>query len=393
MPLAAGLTSPGGRGTIASRHSLKRTPTARPMAHSRMRFPPMALAILALLAGMAGGLARLGLITIPATFGLHHGPVMISGFLGTLIAVERAVALGRRWAYIGPALTGVASICLLLGVQKPYAAGLFIVGSLWAVFLFGVLLRRHRSAPIAMMAAGAVFWAVGNVAWAFDVGLFRVVPIWMGYLSLTIVGERLELSRFVVRRAGQVAPFWVATAVVLVGEAIGLVAYDVSVRVVGAGFVLWATWLFRYDVAPRALRLPGVQRFSAAALLIAHFWLGVCGILMVVFGGWVGILRYDTILHSFFVGFVMSMIFGHAPTVFPAVLGLPVRFYRVHYAHLALLHVSLAVRLLGDLLIWMPGREYGGLANVAAILLFLVVTVVSVLRASTEARRPEPSTA
>ena len=351
------------------------------MTPSRLRFPAMGLAIIALLVGMSGGLARLGVVTAPVAFGVYHGPLMVSGFLGTLIALERAVALGRRWGYAGPALTGIGSMALVAGLPKIVGAGLFVVGSLGSVTVFVIYLRRHGSAPMWVMTAGAICWAVGNIAWALNVGLFRVVPVWMAYLSLTIVGERLELTRFRIRRTRQTIPFWIATAIVITSLVAMVIAHDIGVRALGVGFVVWALWLFRYDMALRSLRKPGVHRFAAVALLIAHFWLGVSGALMIAFGGWAGVLKYDTILHSFFLGFVVSMIFGHAPVVFPAVLGIRVPFHRWHYAPLALLHVSLVVRLLGDLLIWMPGRDYGSVANVAAILLFLGVTIGSMARA------------
>jgi len=35
-----------------------------------------------------------------------HGPVMVFGFVGTLVALERAVALGSRWAAAAPACSG-----------------------------------------------------------------------------------------------------------------------------------------------------------------------------------------------------------------------------------------------------------------------------------------------
>ena len=52
------------------------------------------LAALNLLAGASGGLARLGL-PVPGPALVLHGAVMACGFFGTLIALERAVALRR----------------------------------------------------------------------------------------------------------------------------------------------------------------------------------------------------------------------------------------------------------------------------------------------------------
>lgn len=52
-----------------------------------------------MLAGMWAGLVRLGwaLPTVHLALPLAHGPLMVSGFLGTLISLERAMALGS-WA-------------------------------------------------------------------------------------------------------------------------------------------------------------------------------------------------------------------------------------------------------------------------------------------------------
>ena len=53
-----------------------------------------------LLAGVSGGLARLGLPVPGAALGVH-GAVMTCGFFGTLIALERAVALTTEAASAG----------------------------------------------------------------------------------------------------------------------------------------------------------------------------------------------------------------------------------------------------------------------------------------------------
>jgi hypothetical protein len=86
-------------------------------------------------------------------------------------------------------------------------------------------------------------------------------------------------------------------------------------------------------------------------------------------------------LHAVFVGFAFSMIFGHAPTILPAVSGLALPFQRRFYLHVALLHGSLLLRVVGDLTIWLDGRRWGGLLNVVAVLLFVAMTAAGVLRA------------
>jgi hypothetical protein len=75
----------------------------------------------------------------------------------------------------------------------------------------------------------------------------------------------------------------------------------------------------------------------------------------------------------------MSMIFAHAPVILPAVLRVRVPYRARFYAHLALLHASLVLRLVGgdlsaDVRLW----QWGGVLNELALLLFLVSTAASV---------------
>lgn len=76
--------------------------------------PLLALAIVALLAALWAGLLRLGWAwpvlrpALPAA----HGPLMVSGFLGTLISLERAIALHRPGAFLAPLFTGIGGLLL-----------------------------------------------------------------------------------------------------------------------------------------------------------------------------------------------------------------------------------------------------------------------------------------
>ncbi len=88
---------------------------------------------------------------------------------------------------------------------------------------------------------------------------------------------------------------------------------------------------------------------------------------------------YDGLLHALFVGFVFSMIFGHAPVIFPAVLKVQAAFRPSFYVHLVLLHFSLALRMVADFMSNVPLRQWGSLLNGIAILLFLYNTVTSIL--------------
>lgn len=341
------------------------------------RFPLMALGLLALLAALWAGLVRLGWALPPLrpTLPVAHGPLMISGFLGTVIALERAVALRHRWTYVAPALTGLGALALIAGLSAPAGPLLITLGSLGLVAVFGVIIRRQTALFTITMGLGALTWLAGNLLWLAGWPISRVVLWWAGFLVLTIVGERLELSRLLNPPRSVQTAFVAATGLFVAGLVVSLFDLDVGSRLAGLGMIALALWLGRYDIARRTVRKAGLTRFIAVCLLAGYVWLGIGGLLALGQGGTVAGPRYDAMLHAIFLGFVFSMIFGHAPVIFPGVLGVSVPFRQSFYGHLVLLHASLVLRMVGDLAGWLPGRQWGGLLNVVALLLFLANTV------------------
>jgi hypothetical protein len=91
-------------------------------------------------------------------------------------------------------------------------------------------------------------------------------------------------------------------------------------------------------------------------------------------------------LHAVLVGFVLSMVFAHAPIILPAVARIDVPYHPVLYLPLAVLHVSLVIRVLGDLIASASARQLGALGNAAAIATFLMA-VVCARRRSPSSRR------
>ncbi len=73
---------------------------------------------------------------------------------------------------------------------------LIAAGSLgfWIVTLWVVKLQKVTFTLV--MSLGALAWLVGNILWRADWPVNRVIPWWIAFLALTIVGERLDLSRF-----------------------------------------------------------------------------------------------------------------------------------------------------------------------------------------------------
>ncbi|HST03654.1 MAG TPA: hypothetical protein VLQ48_02845 [Chloroflexia bacterium] len=356
------------------------------MTVSHLRFPLMGLGMIALVAAMWAGLMRLGfsLPMLNPTLPGAHGALMVGGFLGTVIGLERAVALRKGWGYVAPALSALGVVALLVLLGMPYPLGivgpvLLTLSSITLVVLYVSVLRVQPTLFIATMALGAVVWACGNILWLVWLPIYQTSLWWAGFLILTIAGERLELTRMLPRSLASSPLFMAAIAVFLGGLATSVPWQDAGTRLMSVGLVALALWLGRYDIARRTVRGQGLTRYIATGLLAGYAWMLVAGGLALAFGAVTAGPRYDALLHSIFLGFVMSMIFAHAPIILPAVTGLSVPYRQAFYAHLALLHTALALRVASDLLGWVDGRQWGGLLSVFALLLFMGNTGLAVL--------------
>jgi hypothetical protein len=275
----------------------------------------------------------------------------------------------------------------LLAAGVASGAALITAASVVVVAIFVVICRREPALFALTMAAGALAWCAGNVLWLAGFAIYRVVFWWMAFLVLTIAGERLELNR-VLRPTPLVrAAFVAAAALVGAGAVLSLRVESVGVRILGGGLLATATWLARNDVARRTVRQRGLTRFMAVALLGGYVWLAIGGVLGIALAPAAPGVRYDAMLHAVFLGFVLSMVFAHAPVIFPAILGVPLRYRSTFYVHVALLHASLSLRLTGDLVDDLARwRVWGGLLNAACLALFVLNTASATI-ASTDRRR------
>jgi hypothetical protein len=364
----------------------------------RSRLPLLLAGLVCLLAALWGGLLLLGIPvpTLLATTAADHGPLMALGFLGTVISLERAVALGRGWGYAAPALAGTGGLAVLVSLPPVVGRLLLCVASIVLVVVYVVVHRIQPALHLRVMAAGAVCWYIAALLWLTGWTLPRLVPWIAGFLVLTILGERLELARVAMLTRSSVRQFLTAAG----GFGAGLVLTSVSgemthvgVRLAGAGMIGLATWGALHDVARRTVKIPGVTRFMALCLLAGYVWLLLAGVVWLVVGDLgTSVAVYDAALHMVFLGFVMSMIFGHAPVIVPAVMRVRLPYRRWFYAHVALLHVSLLVRVgLGDGLGISAWWRVGGVGTELAILLFLGASLVAVAQARRATKTPRPA--
>ncbi len=350
------------------------------MKDQRVLFPLMGFALLALLFGLWAGLLRLGW-ALPhfSTLAIAHGPLMVSGFLGVLIPLERAVALRQRWMFFAPLSSGVGWIIVFL--HPPLGAFFMTLGSLGMVAILWVMWRRESQLHTLTLLVGGVTWMIGNLLWLAGWPLFRVVIWWMTFLLLTIAGERLELQR-VLRPSGRERwLFSLPVGILLLGTFLTVWDQSLASRLQGVAFLGLGAWFLRFDLAIRNLRHPApLTRYIAIALASGFLWLALSGVLFLIYGAVYAGPAYDAALHTFFVGFVISMIFGHALMIFPAIVGRAAQFSPRFYLPLVLLHASLVLRIFGDWSLQTPLRRWGGMLNVLAILLFFAMMAISFAR-------------
>src|SRR5512139_1196280 len=217
----------------------------------KLRIPIVVCVIIALFAALWAALVRVGwkMPALPTPIAGQHGALMISAFLGTLISLERAVALQKKWAYAAPALSAVGGLALILGLPVEVGRGLIVLGSLGLVFVFGFMYRLHPTTDVVTMALGAVMWLVGNLLWLFGESIYNAVPWWAGFLILTICGERLELSRVLWLKQSSRTYFKIAVGLFTLGLIVSLFELGIGLRVAGVGLIALGAWLLRFDIA------------------------------------------------------------------------------------------------------------------------------------------------
>ncbi|WP_194928833.1 MULTISPECIES: hypothetical protein [unclassified Pseudactinotalea] len=345
---------------------------------------------LAMLAGLNAALLLLGVpapVQAPAWADLH-GILMVGGFLGTLICLERAVALRQAWAFCAPALLGVGALLLLTPLPALLGQLFLVEGVIGFIAIYLALWRRNHDDVVLVQLLGAVHLLIPLTLWIW-LPLPWIMPWLVGFLVLTIGAERVELARLAMPATGGRTLVLAATALTLtITATLPWPAW--GARATGLVLGLFVIWLVRHDLARTLVRSSGLPRFSAAALLAGYAWLLVAAAAWLVAGDQRSGALYDLVVHSVMLGFAISMVMAHAPIILPAVLRRPLPYRAVMWAPLALLHAGLVVRVAaGDLAGITAAWRAGSVVNVIALLLFVGVAATSSLLGPRA--RPEPA--
>lgn len=339
----------------------------------------VAPAAIVLLLGLNAGLILLG-IPMPGVrsrLADLHAPLLVFGFVGTLISLERAVALRARWAYLAPPLLAGGSLLALVPLV-PMLAGQLLITAVLVIHAgqYLAIWRRQPMTATAVQSLGAVGAVAAAITWSAGVPPSLLVPQLACFLVLTIAGERMELAR--VGGPGERAQsalfalsflFAVAT---LTTVAVPVIAVPAS----GALLIVLVAALVRYDIALATVRTSGLARYVAVCVLIGYAWLLAAGAGWLLGGARTEGPVYDATTHAIFLGFVITMIMAHAPLILPAVLRIRIAYHPALYAPVMLLQAALLVRVVAGDAWGMPGALIvGGTGAVAAMLLFALTAI------------------
>lgn len=329
------------------------------------------LVLLSLLTGIFSGWFRIGWnlpVSLPSG---EHGALMVGSFLGTLICIERSVSHPNKIALLVPAINSISIIFFLLSM--PQAAYFFLIlGGAGLTGIYYLVYVKYKGIQNLIMMAGALCYLTGSAV-LFNTSFYpSVVMWWIAFLFLTITGERLELSRFVLLKNASKKQAVLTALIVLFVVSIFLPFHSSAGSIISAFSLAGAAlWLFRFDMAKHTLKKPGQSFYSGLLLITGYLWLFFTGIFFAL-GAYIGSF-YDASLHAFFLGFVFMMIFAHAPVILPAVLKLNFSpFGKTLYIWYALLNLSLVFRVFTFIPESAAYKHWAGMINGVAIIGFFV---------------------
>lgn len=337
----------------------------------KARIALLIIAALSMLVSVCGAIVRSNLqgswLALPSPLPDMHGALMVFGFLGGAIGLERAVAWRAGssahpvWGFAVPlfAVFGTMSVGLTTAIGRaPLGRASLIPGTLWTIALLilcavyvGVWTRQQSHAVIIQF-LGAAVGAAGAALWACGLDADILSTWWLMFLVLTIIGERLELAH-----AAFVGPLVrpaliTATVATVLCLPVSLVWPLVGYPLLALCFAALLVLMFAYDTARKTWRAGGVTGFMGISMLSAYAWglVACCIWLFVPYGG-LGAdgLWWDLAVHALALGFIMAMVVAHVCVIVPSIIRRAMPFHPVLWTPLCVFQLGLLLRALGTM--------------------------------------------
>src|SRR5688572_2573255 len=258
------------------------------------QLPIVLFAMICLLSGLWSGLNRIGwdIALLPLT--PHHGAIMVGGFLGTLITLEKIIPLKKKILYLIPVLNALSVIFFFFS-QPKIAVYALVVSSIALSFVFLYYFRLQRSLIYVLMFFGAVCWIVGNILVLTTSFYPLAFPWWAAFALFIIAAERLELMKFLPVSQFNKNIFVLLLLCFLVGVLFSF--HGTGNLICGLALIGTSIWLMRHDMIAINIKKTGLPKFVAISLCAGYMALLLTGIFFFSLSDqW---LTYDAIVHSF----------------------------------------------------------------------------------------------
>lgn len=324
--------------------------------------------ILSLLVGIYTGWLRTGLQFYYVPGLAEHGAIMVGSFLTTVVIVERIITFRRKLIFLLP-LINAFSLIFFLFDQYRIGYIILVIGALGLTVIMIYFTFKFKELHSYLLSIGAICLLVGNLFLVL-LGKYPAATIWwIAFFLFTIVAERLELTRYLPVTKVQKTFLTVFLLIFIVGMFIKFHLYGKYIS--SLSLVLTAGWLLKFDIATKNIQKDGMFKYIGTLLLTSYVWLIITGGIFLIESN--SMLVYEAGLHSFFLGFVFSMIFAHAPIILPGIIGKNVKVFRaILYLWFYILQGSLLVRIVGDLAGSYEIRQITSIFNGIAILGFFI---------------------
>lgn len=351
---------------------------------------------LAALLGLVAALIRADLVHPSGKVPLAdlHGGLMVYGFLGSAIGLERAVAYrsggsGKpRWGFLAPALGLVGSLLGILvmvssalGFAPGWARIELLAGIPWTLSMLVLtavymgIWCRQASAEVLIQVLGSLVGLVGAAGWVGGLDPAVLAPSWLLFLVLTIVGERVELARAVfsdIRLESGILGLGLLVVLMLLVQSL---TPRVGYPLLGLSLAVLLLVMVGHDVAKATFRHGGLPGFMGTCMLSAYAWGLLAALIWMVAPLDSQTYWGDMALHALAIGFIMTMVIAHVCMIVPSVIRRPLPFHPLLWVAWGLMQVGLLVRLLGTVRLLTPMWKVGNALNVLGMLAMMATVV------------------